>query len=67
MMVYHGMFQPIRAFIRAMSACDPREAYTSVVSRAFRWARLPMWSAINEQPTHPCSGHPCTPGSTKAR
>lgn len=39
--VTHGIFsQPIRAFRRAMSACGAREAYTRVVSRAFRWTRL---------------------------
>ncbi|SKU85295.1 Uncharacterised protein [Mycobacteroides abscessus subsp. abscessus] len=38
-----------------------------MVSRAFRWARLPMWSAINEQPIHPCSGQSPVPGSMKAR
>ncbi|MGZ2424810.1 hypothetical protein ACVIRM_003772 [Rhizobium laguerreae] len=36
--VTHGIVQPIRAFSRAMSACGAREAKTSVVSRALRWA-----------------------------
>jgi hypothetical protein len=36
---YQGIFQPIRAFRRAMSACGAREAYARVVSRAFRCAR----------------------------
>jgi tRNA isopentenyl-2-thiomethyl-A-37 hydroxylase MiaE len=37
--VYQGISQPIRFFRRAMSACDAREAYTRVVSRAFRCAK----------------------------
>ena len=66
--VYQGMCsQPIRAFRRAMSACGAREAYTSVVSRAFKWARWETWSAPREQPMQACSGQPCTPGSKKAR
>src|SRR4051795_8159184 len=60
-MVYQGIFQPIRVFRRAMSACGAREAYTSVVSRAFRWTRLLTWSAPSEQPMQACSGQPCTP------
>ena len=36
--VYHGIDQPIRSFTRAMSGCGAREAKTSVVSLAFRWA-----------------------------
>jgi hypothetical protein len=47
--VYHGIRQPIRSFRRTMSACGAREANTRVVSRAFRWARWLMWSAIMEQ------------------
>ena len=65
--VYQGIAQPIRAFSPAMSAWGAREAYTSVVSRAFRWARLLTWSAPKEQPRHACSGQPNTPGSKKAR
>jgi hypothetical protein len=65
--VYHGIFQSIRAFNRAMSFCGAREANTSVVSRAFRCAGCATWSATIEQPTQACSGHPFTPGSKKAR
>src|SRR3981189_908959 len=54
-MVTQGISQPIRAFRRAMSACGAREAYTRVVSRAFRWARWPTWSAPREQPMQACS------------
>src|SRR5258708_859043 len=39
-MVTHGIFQPIRAFRHAMSACGAREAYTSVVACALRAVRL---------------------------
>ena len=46
---------------------NAREAYTSVVSRAFRCARWATWSAPSEQPMQACSGQPCTPGSKKAR
>src|SRR5258705_14021026 len=50
-MLYQGIFShPIPAFRRAMSVCGAREAYTSVVSRAFRWARWVTWSAPSEQP-----------------
>src|SRR6478609_756473 len=59
--------EPIRALSLAMSACDPREANTSVVSRTFKWARWATWSAIREQPGQACSGQPCTPGSKNAR
>ena len=45
-----------------MSAWGARETNTSVVSRAFRWARCATWSARNEQPGQPCSGQPATPG-----
>ena len=38
-MEYQGIVQPIRAFTRSMSGCGARETKTSVVSRAFRWAR----------------------------
>ena len=67
MIVYHGISQPIRAFSRSMSACGAREANTSVVSRAFRWATWATWSATIEQPRQACSGQPYTPGSKKAR
>src|SRR6266478_2179366 len=64
--VYHGISQPIRAFRRMMSACGARDAYASVVSRAFRWARLPTWSAPREQPRQACSGHPNTNSCSRA-
>ena len=57
----------MRALSRAMSDWGAREAKTSVVSRALRWARLPTWSATIEQPTQACSGQPLTPGSKNAR
>src|SRR5215469_14254367 len=66
-MVYQGIFQPMRAFRRAMSAWGAREAQTRVVSRAFRWARWETWSAPIEHPRQACSGQPNTPGSKKAR
>ena len=50
-----------------MSACGAREASTSVVSRALRCATWPIWSAMNEQPGQPLSGHLATPGSKKKR
>jgi hypothetical protein len=65
--VYQGIFQPIRAFTRSMSACGARDTLAKVVSRAFRWATSATWSAMIEQPTHAWSGQPCTPGSKKAR
>jgi hypothetical protein len=65
--VYQGISQPIRALTRSMSACGAREANTSVVSRAFRWARWAIWSATIEQPMQAWSGQPDTPGSKKAR
>src|SRR5919108_727987 len=46
--VYHGISQPMRAFRRSMSACGARDAYTRVVSRAFKWARWETWSAPQE-------------------
>src|SRR6266576_4668479 len=64
-MVYHGIFQPIRAFRRSMSDCGARETNTRVVSRAFRWARWATWSATMEQPRQAWSGHPNTPGLEK--
>ena len=39
-----------------MSAWGAREANTSVVFRAFRWATCATWSATKEQPQHACSG-----------
>src|SRR5215475_8206211 len=57
----------MRALRRAMSACGAREAYTSVVPRALRWARCATWSAPSEQPRQACAGQPNTPGSKKAR
>src|SRR4029453_15383085 len=65
--VYQGIVQPIRAFRRWMSACGAREAYTSVVSRAFRWGRVATWSAPREQRMQACAGQPCRPGSKKGR
>jgi len=44
-----------------------RDANTSDVSRAWRWAGCATWSATIEQPTHAWSGQPCTPGSRNAR
>src|SRR5262249_45892052 len=66
-MVYHSIFQLIRAFRRSMSACGAREAKARVVSRAFRCATWATWSARKEQPRQACSGQPNTPGSKKAR
>src|SRR4029450_800647 len=66
-MLYHGIFHPIRAFTRSMSVCGARETNASVVLRAFRWATWATWSATKEQPRHACSGQPYTPGSKKAR
>jgi hypothetical protein len=50
-----------------MSACGAGEAYTSVVSRAFRCASWGTWSAMNEQPTQPYRGQSPTPGSPPFR
>ena len=38
--MYHGISHPIRDFSRTMSACGAREAYASVVSRAFEMGEV---------------------------
>src|SRR3954447_25630003 len=46
--VYQGIVQPIRAFIRSISCCGARETKVRVVSRACRWATSATWSATRE-------------------
>jgi hypothetical protein len=46
----HGTVQAMRSLNGAISACGARDAGTSDVSRACRWARWPMLSVNIEQP-----------------